>query len=141
MAAYCNRCGEKRRDRADWKLSNIASEAFAEFTNLEHSKLWQTFRLLLFKPGQLTREDLERPAEKVSRAGETLSRLFCAFARALFHSLAHCDLRRARVHSCQSHRLALSAPGRTGEHTRDVSATDLPMRSIHAGRATSRCHK
>jgi hypothetical protein len=56
MAAYCGHCGEKRRDRTDWKLSNIASEAFAEFTNLEHSKLWQTFRLLLFKPGQLTRE-------------------------------------------------------------------------------------
>ncbi len=56
MAAYCSQCGERRRDRADWKLSSIASEAFAEITNLEHSKLWQTFRLLLFKPGQLTRE-------------------------------------------------------------------------------------
>lgn len=56
MAAYCSQCGEKRRDRAEWKLSNIASEMFAEFTNLEHSKLWQTFRLLLFKPGQLTRD-------------------------------------------------------------------------------------
>ena len=56
MAAYCSQCGEKRRDRADWRLSSIASEAFAEITNLEHSKLWQTFRLLLFKPGQLTRE-------------------------------------------------------------------------------------
>jgi hypothetical protein len=56
MAAYCSQCGEKRRDRADWKLSSIAGEAFAEITNLEHSKLWQTFRLLLFKPGQLTRE-------------------------------------------------------------------------------------
>ena len=56
MAAYCSQCGEKRRDRADWKLSSIAGEAFAEITNLEHSKLWQTFRLLLFKPGQLTRD-------------------------------------------------------------------------------------
>jgi hypothetical protein len=56
MAAYCSQCGEKRRDRTDWKLSNIAGEAFAEITNLEHSKLWQTFRLLLLKPGQLTRE-------------------------------------------------------------------------------------
>ena len=45
MAAYCSQCGEKRRDRTDWKLSSIASEAFAEITNLEHSKLWQTFRL------------------------------------------------------------------------------------------------
>lgn len=56
MGAYCSRCGEKRRDRSDWKLSSIASETFAEITNLEHSKLWQTFRLLLFKPGQLTRD-------------------------------------------------------------------------------------
>jgi len=56
MAAYCSQCGEKRRDRADWKLSSVASETFAEITNLEHSKLWQTFRLLLFKPGQLTCE-------------------------------------------------------------------------------------
>jgi len=56
MAAYCSQCGEKRRDRTDWKLSSIASEAFAEITNVEHSKFWQTFRLLLFKPGQLTRE-------------------------------------------------------------------------------------
>jgi len=56
MDAYCSQCGEKRRDRTEWKLSNIASEMFAEFTNLEHSKLWQTFRLLLFKPGQLTRD-------------------------------------------------------------------------------------
>jgi hypothetical protein len=56
MAAYCSHCGEKRRDRTDWKLSSIAGEAFAEFTNLEHSKFWQTFRLLLFKPGQLTRD-------------------------------------------------------------------------------------
>jgi len=56
MGAYCSHCGEKRRDRTDWKLSSIATETFAEFTNLEHSKLWQTFRLLLFKPGQLTRD-------------------------------------------------------------------------------------
>jgi hypothetical protein len=56
MVEYCSRCGEKRRDRTDWKLSRIAAETFAELTDLEHSKLWQTFRLLVFKPGQLTRE-------------------------------------------------------------------------------------
>lgn len=53
---YCSRCGEKRPERTDWKLQNIAGEAFAEITNLEHSKLWRTLRLLVFKPGQLTRE-------------------------------------------------------------------------------------
>ena len=56
MEAYCSRCGEKRRDQEDWKLSRIAGEAIEELTSLEHSKLWQTFRLLLFKPGQLTRD-------------------------------------------------------------------------------------
>lgn len=56
MGAYCSQCGEKRRDRADWKLSSILGETFAELTNLEHSKLWQTLRLLLFKPGQLSRD-------------------------------------------------------------------------------------
>jgi len=56
MGAYCSQCGEKRRDHADWKFSSIAGEAFSEITNFEHSKLWQTLRLLLLEPGQLTRE-------------------------------------------------------------------------------------
>ena len=56
LVAYCSRCGEKRRDRSDYQLSSIASEAFSEIANLEHSKLWQTLRLLLLKPGQLTRD-------------------------------------------------------------------------------------
>lgn len=56
MDAYCSQCGEKRRDHEDWKLSHLADEALEELTNLERSKLWQTFRLLLFKPGQLTRD-------------------------------------------------------------------------------------
>jgi hypothetical protein len=56
LGAYCSQCGEKRRDRSDFKLSTIASETVGEITNLEHSKLWQTFRLLLLKPGQLTRD-------------------------------------------------------------------------------------
>ena len=56
MQAYCARCGEKRPDRDDWKLQAIAGEALSEFTNLEHSKLWQTLRLLVLKPGELTRE-------------------------------------------------------------------------------------
>jgi Protein of unknown function (DUF3667) len=56
LGAYCSQCGEKRRDRSDFKLSTIASETVGEITNLEHSKLWQTLRLLLLKPGQLTRD-------------------------------------------------------------------------------------
>lgn len=56
MAEYCSRCGEKRRDHADWKLSRMGVETFAEITDIEHSKLWQTLGLLVFKPGQLTRE-------------------------------------------------------------------------------------
>lgn len=56
IAAYCSACGEKRLEEADWSLSRIGGEAFAEIIDLEHSKVWQTLRLLLFKPGQLTRD-------------------------------------------------------------------------------------
>ena len=56
MQAYCARCGEKRPHRDDWKLQSIAGETFSELTNVEHSKLWQTLKLLVFKPGELTRE-------------------------------------------------------------------------------------
>jgi len=56
MQSYCARCGEKRPERDDWKLRNIAGEIVGELTNLEQSKLWQTFWLLVVKPGELTRE-------------------------------------------------------------------------------------
>ena len=56
MQAYCSNCGEKRPDRDDWKLTTIGGEAVSELTELEHSKLWQTLKLVVFKPGQLTRE-------------------------------------------------------------------------------------
>jgi hypothetical protein len=56
MDAYCSRCGEKRVDRGDSKLSSIAGETFSELVNVEHSKVWQTLRLLVTRPGQLTRE-------------------------------------------------------------------------------------
>jgi hypothetical protein len=56
LVAYCSRCGEKRRDRSDYRLASIAGEAFSEIANLEHSKLWRSLRLLLLKPGQLTRD-------------------------------------------------------------------------------------
>ena len=56
MEAYCGRCGEKRPERDDWTLQNIAGETFGELINVEHSKLWRTLRLLVARPGQLTRE-------------------------------------------------------------------------------------
>ena len=56
METYCSRCGEKRRESTDWKLSEISGEVISEITDLEHSKLWRTLRLLLSKPGQLTAE-------------------------------------------------------------------------------------
>jgi hypothetical protein len=56
MRAYCSACGEKRRDRDEWKLRHIVQEAFAEITDVEGSRMWQTLRLLIFKPGQLTLE-------------------------------------------------------------------------------------
>ena len=56
MVVYCSRCGEKRREAADWKLSKIGGDIVSEITDLEQSKLWRTLRLLLLKPGQLTRD-------------------------------------------------------------------------------------
>jgi hypothetical protein len=56
MAAYCSQCGEKRLERDAWQLRRVAGEVAAETVELERSKLWQTLKLLLFKPGQLTRD-------------------------------------------------------------------------------------
>jgi hypothetical protein len=56
LQAFCSACGEKRLDRAEWHLRNVAGEVFSEVTDVEGSKVWQTLRFLVFKPGQLTRD-------------------------------------------------------------------------------------
>ena len=53
---YCRKCGEKRLEREQWKLSAMAGEVFDEITDLDHSKVWHTFSHLLRRPGELTAE-------------------------------------------------------------------------------------
>ncbi len=53
-AEYCSRCGERRLERGQLRLSAFARSALEEVTDLEHSKLLRTFRTLIFAPGALT---------------------------------------------------------------------------------------
>ncbi len=55
---YCSRCGERRPDRARLKLSAFLGTAVQEVTDLEHSKLLRTLKILFFAPGVLTNEYL-----------------------------------------------------------------------------------
>ncbi len=54
---YCYACGQKAA-RADVTLRELAHEALHEFSHLDNSKIVQTLKLLLFKPGELTAEFL-----------------------------------------------------------------------------------
>jgi hypothetical protein len=54
--AYCHRCGEERFDPASLGLRRFAGKTFQELTDLEHSKIFRTFRSLLARPGFLTNE-------------------------------------------------------------------------------------
>ena len=140
MAAYCSQCGEKRRDRADWKLSSIASEAFAEITNLEHSKLWQTFRLLLFKPGQLTRE-YWNGRRKRFLGPVKLYLVFFALSLLLYSihwPTAIYDVRTSQLPIRSAGSLASWMSWRTNAECR---RHNLPRRSMRTGRATFRCRK
>lgn len=50
---YCNECGEKVIEDKDFTLKYIFSQAFESITNLD-SKFFQTFKLLIFRPGILS---------------------------------------------------------------------------------------
>jgi hypothetical protein len=53
--AYCSYCGQKKIDRHDVTIRSFIEHGFKEFTHID-SKLFKTFRYLLFKPGYLTEE-------------------------------------------------------------------------------------
>lgn len=53
---YCHGCGEKRPEARDLSVRHFFAEAAQEFTSVEHSKLVNTLRALLLRPGFLTRE-------------------------------------------------------------------------------------
>jgi len=56
---YCSACGEKALDAGTRTVRHFVTESlFDEITHLD-SRFWATLRLLLFKPGTLTREFID----------------------------------------------------------------------------------
>ena len=55
---YCSECGQRHHDHPVHHFGHFVSEATEDLTHAD-SRLWQTLRALLFRPGFLTREFLE----------------------------------------------------------------------------------
>jgi hypothetical protein len=54
---FCHNCGQKELHEHDWSLKHFLHEAWHEIAHLD-SKIFLTFRLLLLKPGELTKQYL-----------------------------------------------------------------------------------
>src|SRR6476620_5901063 len=54
---YCHACGQKAA-HSEITVGELVHEAIHEFAHLDDSKIVQTLKLLLFKPGELTAEFL-----------------------------------------------------------------------------------
>jgi hypothetical protein len=113
--AFCHVCGQKATG-PDISLHDFFHEAFHEFAHLD-GKIVQTLRLLLTKPGLLTREFLSgRRARYVSplRLYLTCSLLFFALAAFTPDERLSCD-GRGRVVVRQSVRNLDARPTRKSE--------------------------
>lgn len=55
---YCSQCGQRHHDHPVHHFWHFISEAAEDLTHAD-SRLWQTLRALLFRPGFLTREFLD----------------------------------------------------------------------------------
>lgn len=55
---YCNTCGEKVVEQGDFTVKSIVGQAVGAITNLD-SKVFQSFKLLLFFPSKLTSKYVE----------------------------------------------------------------------------------
>jgi hypothetical protein len=55
---FCAECGERRVEGQDLRLRRFLAEAVEALTNAD-SRLWRSFRALLFQPGRLAAEHLE----------------------------------------------------------------------------------
>lgn len=75
MPASCSRCGEKQMERNDWKLGSIAAEAVAEIAMSRIQRFGRRFGSSWLGRSAYDRT-LERTAEAVCRAGETLPDYF-----------------------------------------------------------------
>lgn len=58
IGTYCHLCGEERFDPSSLSLRRFAAKSFQELVDLEHSKIFRTFRSLFLRPGFLTNEFL-----------------------------------------------------------------------------------
>jgi hypothetical protein len=58
FARFCAECGERRSEAADLSLRRFLAEAVEALTTAD-SRLWRSFRALLFQPGRLAAEHLE----------------------------------------------------------------------------------
>lgn len=77
---YCHGCGEKRPEARDLSVRHFLTDAAAELTSLD-SKLYNTLRALLFRPGLLT---LEWAAGRRGRYLKPLNLVLALFAAQLF---------------------------------------------------------
>jgi hypothetical protein len=77
---YCHGCGEKRPEVRDLSVRHFVTDAAAELTSLD-SKLFNTLRALLFRPGLLT---LEWVAGRRTRYLKPLNLVLALFAVQLF---------------------------------------------------------
>lgn len=81
VGQYCHLCGEQRVERDRLSLKRFIGSSIHELIDLEHSKIWQTFYALLFKPGFLTNEYL---AGRKSRYLTPLKVCLIVFGLSLF---------------------------------------------------------
>lgn len=77
---YCHGCGEKRPEARDLSVRHFLTDTAAELTSLD-SKLFNTLRALLFKPGSLT---LEWIAGRRGRYLKPLNLVLALFALQIF---------------------------------------------------------
>lgn len=58
IGEFCHLCGEQRFDPSSLSLRRFAAKSFQELVDLEHSKIFRTFKSLFLRPGFLTNEFL-----------------------------------------------------------------------------------
>ena len=111
---YCHACGQKRFSDSDRRLAHLVGAAFHELTSLD-GRLVRSLRLLLFRPGVLSREYIDgRRARYYSPIGLfVLANVLYFFAPALSDfNLAFID----------------QVPGSVGLHAIDPAAPLAPER-------------
>ena len=80
---FCSACGQKRVDKHDLAVRHFFGHLLHEITHLDSNKIWKTFRTLVARPGELTREYLAgRKSSYINpiRVYLTVSALYFLFA-------------------------------------------------------------